>query len=200
MKPTSLNWIVGALLAATAAVASAGPLDPDCTAEKAAKSAAAKATSAWAAAATRKKPCPTLRRTQPTLATRTKTGARTRIKIRTRIKTRIRTRIRTRTNRRLPRVYRGNARRAAPQAGDVEVRPCLEIVQGRKCSCTGVPYMKFRVATMWAEFTGRAPAGAAIVALAIVSTIGGCRADSATSDPAVEKTSASTRAPHRNRR
>jgi hypothetical protein len=44
MKPTSLNWIVGALLAATAAVASAGPLDPDCTAEKAAKSAAAKAT------------------------------------------------------------------------------------------------------------------------------------------------------------
>jgi hypothetical protein len=32
------------LLAATAAVASAGPLDPDCTAEKAAKSAAAKAT------------------------------------------------------------------------------------------------------------------------------------------------------------
>ena len=44
MKPTALNWIVGALLAATAAVASAGPLDPDCTAEKAAKSAAAKAT------------------------------------------------------------------------------------------------------------------------------------------------------------
>jgi hypothetical protein len=44
MKPTSLNWIVGVLLAATAAVASAGPLDPDCTAEKAAKSAAAKAT------------------------------------------------------------------------------------------------------------------------------------------------------------
>ena len=44
MKPTSLNWIVGALLAASAAVASAGPLDPDCTAEKAAKSAAAKAT------------------------------------------------------------------------------------------------------------------------------------------------------------
>ena len=44
MKSTSLNWIVGALLAATAAVASAGPLDPDCTAEKAAKSAAAKAT------------------------------------------------------------------------------------------------------------------------------------------------------------
>ena len=44
MKPTSLNWIVGALLAATAAVASAGPLDPDCTAEKAAKSAAMKAT------------------------------------------------------------------------------------------------------------------------------------------------------------
>jgi len=44
MKPTSLNWIVGALLAVTAAVAGAGPLDPDCTAEKAAKSAAAKAT------------------------------------------------------------------------------------------------------------------------------------------------------------
>ena len=44
MKPASLNWSVGALLAAMAAVASAGPLDPDCTAEKAAKSAAAKAT------------------------------------------------------------------------------------------------------------------------------------------------------------
>ena len=44
MKTTSLNWIVGALLAATAAVAAAGPLDPDCTAEKAAKSAATKAT------------------------------------------------------------------------------------------------------------------------------------------------------------
>ena len=44
MKPSSLYWIAGALLAATAAVASAGPLDPDCTAEKAAKSAAAKAT------------------------------------------------------------------------------------------------------------------------------------------------------------
>ena len=44
MKPTSLKWIVGVLLAATAVVASAGPLDPDCTAEKAAKSAAAKAT------------------------------------------------------------------------------------------------------------------------------------------------------------
>jgi hypothetical protein len=44
MKPTSLNWIVGVLLAATTAVVSAGPLDPDCTAEKAAKSAAAKAT------------------------------------------------------------------------------------------------------------------------------------------------------------
>jgi hypothetical protein len=44
MKPTSLNWIVGVLLAATTAVAGAGPLDPDCTAEKAAKSAAAKAT------------------------------------------------------------------------------------------------------------------------------------------------------------
>ena len=44
MKPASLNWGVGALLAAMAAVASAGPLDPDCTAEKAAKSAAAKAT------------------------------------------------------------------------------------------------------------------------------------------------------------
>ncbi len=44
MKPTSLNWVVGVLLAATAAVASAGPLDPDCTPEKAAKSAAAKAT------------------------------------------------------------------------------------------------------------------------------------------------------------
>ena len=44
MKPATLNWILGALLAATAAAASAGPLDPDCTAEKAAKSAAAKAT------------------------------------------------------------------------------------------------------------------------------------------------------------
>ena len=44
MKPKALNWIVGALLAATVAVSSAGPLDPDCTAQKAAKSAAAKAT------------------------------------------------------------------------------------------------------------------------------------------------------------
>lgn len=44
MKRATLNWIVGALLAATAATAIAGPLDPDCTAEKAAKSAAAKAT------------------------------------------------------------------------------------------------------------------------------------------------------------
>jgi hypothetical protein len=39
-----LNWIVGVLLAATTAAVSAGPLDPDCTAEKAAKSAVAKAT------------------------------------------------------------------------------------------------------------------------------------------------------------
>jgi len=44
MKSRLLNWIVGALLATTAAVAGAGPLDPDCTPEKAAKSAAAKAT------------------------------------------------------------------------------------------------------------------------------------------------------------
>jgi hypothetical protein len=44
MKPTTLNWIVGVLLAATTAAVSAGPLDPDCTAEKAAKSAVAKAT------------------------------------------------------------------------------------------------------------------------------------------------------------
>ena len=44
MKPTSLNWIVGVLLAATAAVVSAGPLDPECTPGKAAKSAATKAT------------------------------------------------------------------------------------------------------------------------------------------------------------
>ena len=44
MKPATSNWVAGALLAATAAVASAGPLDPDCTAEKAAKSAVAKAT------------------------------------------------------------------------------------------------------------------------------------------------------------
>jgi hypothetical protein len=44
MKPTRLHWIVGALLAAAAAAASAGPLDPNCTPEKAAKSAGAKAT------------------------------------------------------------------------------------------------------------------------------------------------------------
>ena len=44
MKKTPLNWIAGTLLAATSAAAIAGPLDPDCTAEKAAKSAAAKAT------------------------------------------------------------------------------------------------------------------------------------------------------------
>ena len=44
MQLTSLNWLVGALLAATTAVASAGPLDPDCTPGKAAKSAATKAT------------------------------------------------------------------------------------------------------------------------------------------------------------
>ena len=49
-----------------------------------------------------------------------------------------------------------------------------------------------RVATRWAEFTGRTPAGAAIVALAVVSVIGGCRADSATSDPAVERKAATT--------
>jgi len=39
-----------------------------------------------------------------------------------------------------------------------------------------------RVATKWTEFTGRTPAGAAIVALAVVATIGGCRVDNATSD------------------
>lgn len=41
MKPT---WAFGALFAMAIASANAGPLDPDCTAEKAAKSAAAKAT------------------------------------------------------------------------------------------------------------------------------------------------------------
>ena len=44
MKRKQLSWIVAALIATMTAAASAGPLDPDCTAEKAAKSAAAKAT------------------------------------------------------------------------------------------------------------------------------------------------------------
>ena len=44
MKQATLNWSLGAVLAAMTAAAGAGPLDPDCTVEKAAKSAAAKAT------------------------------------------------------------------------------------------------------------------------------------------------------------
>jgi len=44
----------------------------------------------------------------------------------------------------------------------------------------------------WAEFTGRTPAGAAIVALAVVSTIGGCRVDSAPFDSESGSTPAST--------
>ena len=44
MNRTKLNCAAGLLLVLATAAASAGPLDPDCTAEKAAKSAAAKAT------------------------------------------------------------------------------------------------------------------------------------------------------------
>jgi hypothetical protein len=44
MNRTKLNCVAGLLLVLATATASAGPLDPDCTAEKAAKSAAAKAT------------------------------------------------------------------------------------------------------------------------------------------------------------
>jgi hypothetical protein len=44
MKHKQLSWIVATLFAATVTASSAGPLDPDCTAEKAAKSAAAKTT------------------------------------------------------------------------------------------------------------------------------------------------------------
>jgi len=44
MKQKQMSWIVATLFAATVTASSAGPLDPDCTAEKAAKSAAAKAT------------------------------------------------------------------------------------------------------------------------------------------------------------
>ena len=44
MNRMKLNCVTGLLLVLAAAAASAGPLDPDCTAEKAVKSAAAKAT------------------------------------------------------------------------------------------------------------------------------------------------------------
>ena len=44
MNRKHLTWVVAALLATMTAATSAGPLDPDCTAEKAAKSAVAKAT------------------------------------------------------------------------------------------------------------------------------------------------------------
>ena len=44
MKQKHVSWIVATLFAAMVAASSAGPLDPDCTAKKAAKSAAAKAT------------------------------------------------------------------------------------------------------------------------------------------------------------
>ena len=44
MNRKHLTWLAAALLATMTAATSAGPLDPDCTAEKAAKSAAAKAT------------------------------------------------------------------------------------------------------------------------------------------------------------
>jgi hypothetical protein len=44
MNRTTLGWTLGALFALAIASANAGPLDPDCTAEKAAKSAAMKAT------------------------------------------------------------------------------------------------------------------------------------------------------------
>jgi hypothetical protein len=44
MNRMKLNSVAGLLLALATASASAGPLDPDCTAEKAAKSAAMKAT------------------------------------------------------------------------------------------------------------------------------------------------------------
>jgi len=44
MNRMKLNCVTGLLVVLATAAASAGPLDPDCTAEKAAKSAAAKAT------------------------------------------------------------------------------------------------------------------------------------------------------------
>jgi hypothetical protein len=44
MNRMKLTCVAGSLLFLATAAASAGPLDPDCTAEKAAKSAAAKAT------------------------------------------------------------------------------------------------------------------------------------------------------------
>ena len=44
MNRTRLAWTLGALLALAITSANAGPLDPDCTAEKAAKSTAMKAT------------------------------------------------------------------------------------------------------------------------------------------------------------
>jgi hypothetical protein len=44
MNRMKLNSVAGLLLVLATASASAGPLDPDCTAEKAAKSAAMKAT------------------------------------------------------------------------------------------------------------------------------------------------------------
>jgi len=44
MNRMKLNFVTGLLLVLAAATAGAGPLDPDCTAEKAAKSAAMKAT------------------------------------------------------------------------------------------------------------------------------------------------------------
>ena len=44
MNRMKLNCVTGLLLVLATAAASAGPLDPDCTAEKAVKSAAAKAT------------------------------------------------------------------------------------------------------------------------------------------------------------
>jgi hypothetical protein len=43
MNRTKLSWTLGALLALAVATAGAGVLDPECTAEKAAKSAATKA-------------------------------------------------------------------------------------------------------------------------------------------------------------
>jgi len=44
MNRTTLGWTLGGLLALAITSANAGPLDPDCTAEKAAKSTAMKAT------------------------------------------------------------------------------------------------------------------------------------------------------------
>jgi len=55
--------------------------------------------------------------------------------------------------------------------------------------------MNCRVATRWAEFTARTPAGAAIVALAVVSVIGGCGVDSAPPDSGTGRTAAPTSTP-----